>query len=79
METAEHELEERRERMASLEKALDDTRVAHEQRERELGVQVKDYRYSEVLWADLSIVLVFLYLRICMCTVYACLFSLQQL
>ena len=52
METAEHELEERRERMASLEKALDDTRVAHEQRERELGVQVKDYRYSQVLHAD---------------------------
>ena len=45
MESAEHELEERRERLASLEKALDDTRVVNEQRERELSVQVKDYRY----------------------------------
>ena len=65
METAEHELEERRERMASLEKALDDTWVAHDQRERELGVPVKDYRYSEVLQVALSIVRLCLYLRIC--------------
>ena len=45
MESAEHELEERRERMASLEKAHGDARVLNEQLERELGVQVKDYRY----------------------------------
>lgn len=46
METAERELEETRVRAAALEKALADTRTAYEEREREVDVAIKDYKYA---------------------------------
>ena len=55
MESAERELEETRGRAEALDRALAATRSAHEQREREVEVAIKDFKYVHSRLSPLSL------------------------
>ena len=59
LETAERQLEETHERIESLERALADTNAAHEQRVREIGVELKDYKCAfSIIYSTYIVLLV---------------------